>query len=265
MTRPAHPALAAFVAQLGDELLFAQVLVRRSGGGFDLRHAADAAAPAEALRPLAVEALRELALTTETGAFRPLKSAPTLRRGWRVKAVDAHLLEAALNQLYPGGLADWYAALAENPGATDYREFTARQTGMYRIAATLDDAQAASTIRACCDARFCLKRRLWTVAGLEPDAASTPSVVPCLEPCAVFLEFARKAARLEQEERIGVMIGAGEWETVLAALAAGAADGAEANRREADFGDAANPRRMRLLWEKLRGVRGAQEDIRAGQ
>ncbi len=258
MTKPAHPALAAFVAQLGDEFLFAQVLVRRSGGGFDLRHTDDAAAPAESLRLVAVDALRELALTTESGAFRPLKSAPTLRRGWRAKAADAHLLEEALNHLYPGGLADWFAALGENPGATHYREFTARQTGMYRITATLNDAQAASTIRACCDARFCLKRRLWTVAGLEPDAASTPSVVPCLEPCAVFLEFARKAARLEQEDRIAVSMGAGELETLLEALEAGAA-AADASRREADFGDAANPRRMQLLWEKLRGLHVAKE------
>ena len=258
MIRPAHPALAAFIAQLGDEFLFAQVRVRRSGVGFELRHAEDAASSEEALRVLPVEGLRDLALTTETGAFRPLKSAPSLRRGWRVKAPDAAALEAALNHLYPGGLADWYAARGENPGATHYREFTARQTGMYRITAMLNDAQAASTIRACCDARFCLKRRLWTVAGLEPDAESTPSVVPCLEPCAVFLEFARKAARLEQEDRIGVSIGAGELETLLEALAAGVS-AVDASRREADFGDAANPRRMQLLWEKLRGLHVVKE------
>lgn len=257
MIMPANPALTAFITQLGDELVFTQVLVRRVDSGFELRHAADSATPPDSLREVAIEALRELAQTTETGAFRPLKSAPNLRRGWRTSLPDERRLETALGHLYPGAIADWFSARQPELPVTHYREFTSRQTGMYRITTMLDDAQAATVIRACCDAQFCLKRRLWTVPGLEPDADGVPSAVPCLEPCAVFLEFARKAARIEQNEKVTASVSSDDLETVLAALAAGT--GASSAGREADFGDAANPRRMRLVWEKLRGLQVAKE------
>ena len=108
-------------------------------------------------------------------------------------------MEQALNQLYPGAIADWYAAQTQPVPVTNYREFTERQTGMYRIATLLDDQQAAAVIRAGCHRRCCLKRRHWLVAGLEPDPAAEKSLIPCLEPCAVLLELARQAVRLEQE------------------------------------------------------------------
>lgn len=256
MTKPASPALTAFIAQPGDELAFAQVLVRRVGAGFELRHRDDAPA-ADSLRTVTVDSLRDLAQTTEAGAFRPLKSAPNLRRGWRVHVPDEPRLDVALGHLYPGGLADWFAARRPNPQVTHYREFTARQTGMYRVTAMLDDGEAATVIRACCGAQFCLKRRLWTVAGLEADADGVPSVVPCLEPCAVFLEFARKAARIQQNETVMASLSGDDLESILAALEAGASG--TAGGREADFGDVANPRRMRLVWEKLRGLHVAEE------
>ncbi len=257
MTKPANPALSAFVAQPGDEMAFAQVLVRRVGTGFELRHREDSARAPESLRWTAVDALRELAQTTEAGSFRPLKSAPNLRRGWRVQVPDERQLEEALGHLYPGGLADWFVAMQPHPPVTHYREFTARQTGMYRITTMLDDAQAAGVIRACCDERFCLKRRWWTVAGLELEARIDPGLVPCLEPCAVFLEFARKAARIEQEAKVTVALSRSDLETVLAALAAGEPDAA--TRREADFGDPTNPRRRQLAWEKLRRLQVPEE------
>ncbi len=168
-------------------------------------------------------------------------------------ASNSASLEGALNHLYPGALADWYAATLANPPVTHYREFTARQTGMYRITATLNDVQAASVIKGCCDSKFCLKQRLWTVAGLEADSVATTSVIPCLEPCPVFLEFARKAARIEQEDKVTVSLGASELETLMTALETATTTGAGA-MREADFGEAANPRRVQLFLEKLKDL-----------
>ena len=188
-----------------------------------------------------------------------MKSAPTLRRGWRVVAAHDQEMEIALNYLYPGALADGHAAAGANPPVTHYREFTARQTGMYRITAMLDDAQAAAVIKACCDSRFCLKRRLWTVAELEGDSAESSSVIPCLEPCAVFLEFARKAARIEQEEKVTMSLGASELETLVAALESTTAT-TKAVLREADFGEAGNGRRAQLLWEKLKALKVAKSE-----
>ena len=196
-----NPAMESFVTRLTGERLFAQALIRRTADGFELRHVADRDADATTLRLLPVAGLRALAQNTRTGAFRPLKSAPNLASGWRVGARDAAELETALNQLYPGALADWFAAQTPTPPVTHYREFTNRQSGMYRITALLTDAQAAQVIRAGCAKEFCLKRRCWTVAGLSPDDVAEKSLIPCLEPCAVLLEFARKAMRLEQEEK----------------------------------------------------------------
>ncbi len=196
-----NPAWEAFVARLGDELVLAQVLIARREQGYELRHVADRSAPAEQLRLLPVAELRLLAQVTAAGAFRPLKSAPNLQTGWRALPANDAALEAALNHLYPGAVADWFAAQAERPPVTNFREFTARQTGMYRITAKLSEAQAARVICAVCHRNMCLKRRLWTVEGLPPDAAAEKSIIPCLEPCAVLLESARQAAGGEQAKK----------------------------------------------------------------
>ena len=260
MTDTASPALASFLARMREECVVAQAIIRRAGKGFELRHRDDAGLSSEELRLLRIEELRALAQTTETGAYRPLKCAPTLRRGWRVAVAHDHELELALNHLYPGALADGHAAAGVNPPVTHYREFTVRQTGMYRITAMLDDAQAAAVIKACCDSKFCLKQRLWTVAELQGDSVESSSVIPCLEPCAVFLEFARKAARIEQEDKVTVSLGASELETLVAALESTPSTTAAA-LREADFGEAANPRRSWLLMRKLKALTVAKPDM----
>lgn len=248
-----HPALAAFCAAFTDERLLAQVLVRRRDGGFELRHTGDQNAAAESLRLVPLNELRALANHTATGEFRPIKAAPNLRAGWLCRVSSDAELELALNQLYPGAIADWFAAQQPAPPATHYREFTARQSGMYRITTMLSDPQAAQVIRACCDARFCLKRRLWTVDGLAPDAAEAKSLIPCLEPCAVMLEFARKAVRIEQEQaKPTLTLAPSEVASLLAALDTALAH-PPAGQREADLSAADNPRRLQLLRAKLQG------------
>jgi hypothetical protein len=251
MSAVTSPAWDRFIALLGRELRVVQVLVRRVEAGFDLRHESDRAASADALRSLPVEELRSLAQSTATGAFRPLKSAPNLPSGWRVEAPSSAVLHDAIDQLYPGAVADWFAAQSPAPPITHYREFTERQTGMYRITTMLNDEQAGRMIAACCDARFCLKRRLWTVAGLEPDSAGAKSLIPCLEPCAILLEFARKAMRLEQEEKATTELSVGEMESAVAALEA-VLRRPESAEREADFGAPANSRRVQLTLDKLK-------------
>ncbi len=253
MTAPARPALDAFIAQLGEEGVCVQVSIRRAGDGFELRHADDRDLSPDTLKFLRVEELRALAQSTESGAFRPLKCAPNLRRGWRTSAASAAELEGALNHLYPGAVPDWHAANGPLPPVTHFRGYTERQTGMYRITAMLPDAQAAVVIESCCDARFCLKRRLWTVPGCATDSVESTSIIPCLEPCSVFLEFARKAMRMEQEDRVTVQWGASELETMRGILEAALA-APEAGGREADFGCALNPRRVRLLLAKLKAL-----------
>ena len=194
-----NPALRQFVAQIDSGLVLAQVLIRRAGAGYELRHAKDCEVATESLRRVTPVEARKLAQFTDAGEFRPLKSAPTLARGWLIFAANDEQMELALAGLYPGALADWHAAAGANPPVTPFRDFVNRQTGMYRIAAKLNDSQAVEVIGTGCDASHCLKRRLWTVSGLAPDSPAAKSVIPCLEPCAVLLEMARLAGRAARE------------------------------------------------------------------
>ena len=193
-----NPALNALLAESldGEGFVLAHVVIRRNAGaGYDLRHVVDATTPVTQLRAVKVSELRNLAQFTIAGEFRPLKSAPTLVPGWRALAADPASLESALNQLYPGALADWFTARQAVPPVTHYREFAGRQTGMYQVTATLDDRRVGEVIAATCVPTACLKRRLWTVAGMAIDPSATKSCIPCLEPCALFLDAARRAAR----------------------------------------------------------------------
>ena len=196
------PALEWFVQQIKDELLVAQVRVRRREDIFELRHVADWETDAGKLKLYNAEDALGIGQFTEEDAFRPLKSAPNLRRGWRIVARSDLELEAALNRLYPGFIPDLFAVRTSSTHVTHYREFTNRQTGMYRITTFLSDADAVAMAGKCCAARYCLKERLWSVEGQPGNPAEEKSVIPCLEPCAILLEYARKVVRASQRENV---------------------------------------------------------------
>jgi hypothetical protein len=241
--------LTEFAAAIADEIVVAQVLVTRAGSGFELRHVADRQAATDSLKALNVEDLRVWAQFTESGAFRPLKSAPNLRRGWRAAVANPSALGLGLNHLYPGAVADWFAARSAAPPVTSYREFTERQTGMYRITTHLNDAVAGAMIRACCHPDSCLKRRLWDLADGRADAAARPSIIPCLEPCAILLEFARKVARWEQEAASLPAPTPAEIEG-LRQDAASRLQQPHLDTIESDLDAPDNPRRLRFFLEK---------------
>ncbi|HKS38444.1 MAG TPA: DR2241 family protein [Verrucomicrobiae bacterium] len=250
MATAPNPAVEAFLAQIGNALVIGQVSISRAGTHYELRHVADCHSSTEKLRRVQPDQLRGLAQFTSGGVFRPLKSAPDLQTGWRSTAGSAEELGLALNQLYPGALADWYAVQAPSPHVTHFREFASRQTGMYRVTTRLTDAQAARVARSCCHESLCLKRRLWTIGGLAPDRLDEKSLIPCLEPCAMLLELARKAMRMEQEEKLKIELSWGELAALRAALEAALA-GPALDARPADFGSPGNPRCLRLILEKL--------------
>jgi len=194
-----NPALREFVRLIDPELILAQVWLQRTQAGYELRHIEDHGRNNLATVPLTE--IRQLAMNTATGEFRPLKLAPTLKNGWQLSVSTEADLEFALNQLYPGAIADWYAARQAVPPVTHYRDYVNRQTGMYRITAMLTDAQVAGVISDCCNPQKCLKQRLWTVPTISPDSSANKSIIPCLEPCAVLMEEARKTMRAEQAKQ----------------------------------------------------------------
>lgn len=259
MPLPTSPALTALLEALKDGLVFVQVFIAPDGNGFRLRHTSDVAVDWAELQPVSLEGLQQLAQFTEAGAFRPLKAAPTLKHGWRSGVSSRGDLELALQHLYPGALADWFAADQNPAPVTHYRDFANRQTGMYRVTQILPDERAAQVAQAGCRTEHCLKRRLWTVPGLEPDAANAKSIVPCLEPCQVILEFARKAMKIEQEDRIDLSLAPSELASIKEALGFAAAHPAP-GLREGDVASARSVRRLRLLLAKLDGVETRDDD-----
>ena len=250
MVALANPALEKFVAQIGSELILAQVLIMRKDRHYELRHLTDRSAAEDALRLVPLSDLRALAQFTAGGSFRPLKSAPNLQRGWRALLANDDQLETALHHLYPAAIPDWFATQAEPVPMTHFREFTNRQTGMYRITTLLSDEQAAHVIRAGCHKHFCLKCRLWTVEGLNPDLPAEKSLIPCLEPCALLLEFARSAMRVQQADKLDLNLTRAEAASIRAGLEA-LLEQPEAGEREADFASPANRRRIQWLLEKM--------------
>jgi sirohydrochlorin cobaltochelatase len=145
-----------------------EILIRRDGDGFELRHREDAERnDLELYRD--PEDARRLALYDAAGAYRPLKTAPNLRRGWRLIGLDLAGVRRALDYFYPamlGVLRDWEnGALA----ATPLRETLARQSGMYAITRKISDDQANALIGSVCNSESgCLKTILWPIAPEVP-------------------------------------------------------------------------------------------------
>ncbi len=239
----AHPRLSP--------LRFGPVLLRSNGPGiFELLHVDDASTDSARLAPVEVEALADLAANDRLGRFRPNKASPDLVSGWICRPRDAESLSEGLESLLPGGLSDWYASQATDLRVVPFREFADRQTGMFRKIASLSDPEACEVARACCDVRFCLRRRLWPVGEIGVDAAASKSDAPCLEPCALLLELARRAHRMSQEERSTLHLGETDLASIAVALDTAIAH-PPSDLREGDLSNPAHPRRLLLLREKL--------------
>ena len=56
-----------------------------------------------------VEDARKIAKYDSSGAYRPLKGAPNLPRGWRIELTNVDELKRALDSFYPGAIGSWLA------------------------------------------------------------------------------------------------------------------------------------------------------------
>src|ERR1700722_3210872 len=83
----------------------------------------------------------EIARYDDAGDFRPLRTAPNLRHGWRLELANADELGNALDHFYPGRIAIWTAWKENRLRITPLRETLNRQSGMYRVAAKISDQQ----------------------------------------------------------------------------------------------------------------------------
>lgn len=186
-----------------------QVLIRRRENGWELRHEADADAKDLPVHRGAAAA-RALANLDESGAFRPLKTAPNLRRGWTLIASDADELRRAVEAFYPAMIGVWRARNAGELAPVPLRETLGRQTGMYRVTQKISDEQAQQLIGRVCEPRAgCLKTILWQIApglpisSLPPEKFTPPSgdrlPLYCHEACNILVAGARKVVKGEAD------------------------------------------------------------------
>jgi len=197
-----NAALAAWLEEGRDEI--GEVSITRNvGGTFSLCHVKDRGRNDLQAHHAAHDALF-IARNDASGAFRPLHSAPTLNRGWRLELATLDELRLALDFFYPA--AAGMAHAQEKLAAVPLREMLGRQTGMYRFANNITDEQADAMVGRTCASTRCLRRILWPLSASRPmsgDAAAktlpnhAPKAIPllCIEACTHIVSTARKVAR----------------------------------------------------------------------
>src|SRR6266481_8135484 len=198
---------------------FGQILVtRKEGAGFVLSHRDDASLNQLQTYRDAENAI-EIAKYDDAGNYRPLKTAPNLRHGWRLELATVEELRRALDYFYPSRLAVFAAWKSGYLKTTALRETLDRQSGMYRVAAKISDPQINDLVADFCRSDSgCLRTILWkrdrngVIAStklpkvkFDPGVdqimarpeSSTPATVPlfCQEPCNLLVAECRKVVQ----------------------------------------------------------------------
>ena len=167
-----------------------QIAICETADGWELHHVDDVAR--DDLAPHnGAGAARDLANLDDAGAYRPLKTAPNLRHGWRLALRSVEELRRALDFFCPAMTAVF---LSQNRGelhTVPFRETLGRQTGMYRVTQTITDEQARRMIDSFCAG--CLKCRLWD----GQTVPESPDAIPllCQEMCNLLVAEARKVVK----------------------------------------------------------------------
>jgi hypothetical protein len=151
----------AFEAALRDRCHCGQILIRKTNDGFVLSHREDDARNDLQTCRNTEEAV-EIAKYDDAGNYRPLKTAPNLRHGWRLILKTLGELKRALDYFYPGRLSVFAAWKTGQLRTTNLRDTVDRQSGMYRVAAKISDAQIDDLVADFCRSDGgCLRTILW--------------------------------------------------------------------------------------------------------
>lgn len=181
---------------------------------FSLRHVGDRDLTVDQLeRHEAPEAAREIARYDAEGNYRPLKTAPNLRRGWLLQLKNREEVALALDFFYPAALNLYEAWLEGTLQTTPLRETLERQSGMYQVTRQLSDEAAQELIaKKCCSQSGCLRKILWPLSVMEAisflplektDPKKTaPQEIPllCREACNLLVAAARGVVKEKKFE-----------------------------------------------------------------
>jgi|GEM_PF-179689 len=191
---------------LRGECMIGEILVKKD---CSLRHHEDQFLLEEDLLHYETpQAAREIIRYDAQGKFRPLKTAPNLRRGWLLKLNNIEDVILALDFFYPMALHLYEAFLENKLSVTPLRETLNRQTGMYRITQLLKDEQAQELIsKICCSENGCLRQVLWsiskdqaitTLSDQKKSVPLNPQEIPllCREACNLLVAAARPLGKM---------------------------------------------------------------------
>ena len=180
-------------------------------GSFTLCHVDDQGRTDLSPHREAIDAIA-IARYDDSGAFRALHTAPTLKHGWRLDLPNLSELRLALDFFYPAAVGMALALESETLEAVPLRGLLGRQTGMYRFTNTIRDDQAHAMVGKCCADTNCLRRILWPLRSGEPMSGPAesktqikhgPDALPllCVEACTHIVSAARKIARENHEAK----------------------------------------------------------------
>src|SRR5213593_1174361 len=149
-------------AALTAPFYFGEIFVQKTTSGrFVLSHRDDESVDHLQTFRSAEDAI-EIAKYDDSGNYRPLKTAPNLRQGWRLEVNTLQELRRALDYFYPGRLAVFAAWKSDRLQTTPLRETLDRQSGMYRVAAKISDLQIDDLVADFCRSNGgCLRTILW--------------------------------------------------------------------------------------------------------
>jgi sirohydrochlorin cobaltochelatase len=140
---------------------FGQIFIRKRNDVFVLSHREDVARNDLQICRKVEEAV-EIAKYDDLGNYRPLKTAPNVRHGWRLELGTLDDLRRALDYFYPGRLAVFAAWKSGQLRTTNLRDTLDRQSGMYRVAAKISDDQIDDVVSDFCRSEGgCLRTILW--------------------------------------------------------------------------------------------------------
>ena len=169
-----------------------QIVILETPDGWELRHTDDLGRT-DLVPHKGANAARHLANLDDDKTYRPLKTAPNLRHGWRLAVRDVEELRRALDYFYPAMTGVWLSQTLGDLQPVPFRETINRQTGMYRVTQKITDEQARTMIDSFCAS--CLKCRLWDAQTPVDDATSIPLL--CHEACNLLVAEARKVVKTD--------------------------------------------------------------------
>ncbi len=198
----------------GTTLVFGQLyLTRNDESNFEACHLDDMGDKVSLVPVDSVTDLRELAKFDASGEYRPLKTAPTLKGGWKTCCDDAAEFLKRLDAIYPAVFATWIAYARGEHHPTSLRRTLDRQTGMYRFAGTISDQLANRMMRELCHPG-CIRTIAWPINDDHPVSRlkAHPKHIPviCTEACTFAVDAARTLAKEAFEKANAPVAGAAD-------------------------------------------------------